>query len=65
MQELSYQECLAIEGGKLSTVLTGIGMVAIGFACMASAAATGPVLAVGFTLYQVGKVVAICGAVEK
>lgn len=65
MQELSYQELIDIDGGKLSTVLTGMGIAAFGFALMASATATAPVLAAGFTLYEAGKVIAIVGATEK
>lgn len=61
LHELNYDECLQIEGGKASTVFTGLGVAAFRVAIMASSAVSVPAMAAGYALYEIGSLVAIGG----
>lgn len=61
MEELMFDECMKVEGGKVSTVLTGLGVAAIGVACMASSTVTVPLAVAGYAAYNVGALITIGG----
>lgn len=63
MTELSKKEYMEINGGTAATVFTGLGVAAVGVACMASATASVPLLVAGYALYEVGALVAIGGMI--
>lgn len=56
MTELTFQECMEINGGVTwSTILTGAGVAVIGVACMVAAPSVA-VAAAGYAAYNLGAI---------